>query len=134
MKETKEMRWWAPHPLDKWGQVFLMEIAESAAPPDSQPSDSDDWCGEVTLPAKDGWKVCVFYDCGDLDYIDHFVTPDGVKLKVFGVGYKGGHWPPVMLWRGVSDTNRLKEAMLEYSLRPKPRRKNNRHSQEKNEP
>ena len=101
-------QWWQPHPLDKWGQMFLLEIASSAAPPDTQPGDSPDWCGDVTRPARDGWHVCFFYDCGELDYIDHFVAPDGEKLAVFEDGYQSEQWPPVMNWRGNADTERFR--------------------------
>ncbi|MES2685504.1 MAG: hypothetical protein V4706_01715 [Pseudomonadota bacterium] len=108
IEPTAVKQWWSPHPLDKWGQIFLLEIASSAAPPNTQPSDSTNWCGDVTLPGRAGWKVCFFYDCGDLDYIDHFVTPDGEKLEVFVEGYDSEQWPPVMLWGGISDTERLR--------------------------
>lgn len=89
-------------------QWHLLEIAESANPPDMQPDDSDDWCGDVEFAAKDGWKVVFFYDCGELDYIDHFITPNGEKLEVWADGgYQGDQWPPVMNWRGVGDLARL---------------------------
>lgn len=108
LEPTVVQQWWQPHPLDKWGQMFLLEIASSAAPPDSQPGDSPNWCGDVTLPGRDGWQVCFFYDCGDLDYIDHFVTPAGEKLDVFVDGYQSEQWPPVMNWGGTADTERFR--------------------------
>lgn len=102
-------QWWAPHPLDKYDQWRLLEIAESANPPETKPSDSENWCGDVELPAKDEWKVVFFYDCGELDYIDHFETPDGEKLEVWlGAEYQSEQWPPVMNWRGVGDLARLR--------------------------
>lgn len=103
---------WDPHPLDNWGQMFLLEIASSANPPDTQPGDSPDWCGDVTLSARDGWQVCFFYDCGELDYIDHFITPTGERLDVWPDGYQGDQWPPVMCWRGVSDTERFRPVSI----------------------
>lgn len=115
---TVAQQWWQPHPLDKWGQMFLLEIASSAAPPDSQPGASTDWCGEVTLPASGGWKVCFFYDCGDLAYLDHFITPDGEKLDVFAEGYQSEKWPPVMNWRGNADTERFRALLAELSKEP----------------
>lgn len=55
----------------------LFSIAESANPPAHAP----DACGDVELPAKDGWKVMFHYDChGDLRYISHFVTPSGQEI------------------------------------------------------
>ena len=104
-------QWWAPHPLDKYDQWRLLRIAESAKPPETQPDDSDDWCGEVEMPAKDGWKVVFFYDCGELDYIDHFITPDGTRLEVWPGGeYQSEQLPPVMIWRSVGDLERLRSS------------------------
>lgn len=100
-------QWWNPHPLDSWGQEQLMQIADSANPPDAQPADSENWCGDVVMPARDGWQVCFFYDCGGLDYIDHFITPNGEKLDVWPSNYQSEQLPPVMNWRGRSDTERL---------------------------
>lgn len=100
-------QWWKPHPLDKYNQWRLLEIAESANPPDEQP-DGPNWCGEVELPATDGWKVVFFYDCGELDYIDSFVMPDGTRLEVFGDDYQSEQWPPVMNWRVMGDLERLR--------------------------
>jgi len=103
---------WSPHPLDAWGQHNLLDIAHSASPPDENP----DWWGEVTLPARDGWQACFFYDCGELDYIDHFISPDGQRLYVFPDGYQSDQSPPVMLWRGCSDTQRLSMLLAAYAL------------------
>ena len=98
-------QWWAPHPLDQYDQWRLLEIAESANPPD----ENHEWYSDQTMPAKDGWQVCFFYDCGSLDYIDHFITPDGEKLDVWlGEQYQSEQWPPVMNWRGVGDLERLR--------------------------
>ena len=71
--------------------------------------DSDDWCGDVELPARDGWKVTFFYDCGELDYIDHFITPSGEKLEVWSDEYQTEHLPAVMCWRSMGDLARLKD-------------------------
>lgn len=101
-------QWWKPHPLDPYDQWRLLEIAESAHPPENQPADSGNWCGTIELPAKDGWKVVFFYDCGELDYIDSFVMPDGKRLNVFGHDYHSEQWPPVMTWRGMGDLERLR--------------------------
>jgi len=111
MKKTEQ--WWEPHPLDKYDQWRLLEIAESANPPNNQSSDSDDWCGDVEFIAKDGWKVIFFYDCGELDYIDSFVTPEGMRLEVFVNGYQSEQWPPVMNWRSVGDLTRLKALLTQ---------------------
>lgn len=100
---------WEPHPLDKYGQWRLLEIAESANPPETQPGDSEYWCGDAEMQAKDGWKVIFFYDCGELDYIDAFVMPDGTRLEVFADGYQSEQWPPVMNWRSVGDLARWRK-------------------------
>jgi hypothetical protein len=80
----------------------LLEIAESAAPPELSP----DAFGDVELPAKDGWRVAFFYDCGELDYISHFVSPDGAVVDFW-------EWPEsaertlLTCWRSVGDMRRL---------------------------
>jgi hypothetical protein len=67
------------------------------------------------LPARDGWLVCFFYDCGELDYIAPFVTPDGEKLEVWPDGYMRGRWPPVMNWRSMGDEERFRSLpILEF--------------------
>jgi len=106
-------RWWPAHPLDEYDQWKLLEIAESANPPNA----NFEWYGDVKLPAKDGWKVTFYYDCGELDYIDSFVTPDGVTLNVFGPDVVVGlEWPPLMIWREVGDLKRLlKECQKLYT-------------------
>lgn len=103
------------HPLDRYGQWFLLEIAESANPPEILPS-GPEW-GDVPMDASDGWKVVFFYD-GELDYIDHFISPNGERLDVWldddhperekCDAAWGGQWPPIMNWRGVGDLARLR--------------------------
>lgn len=87
----------------------LLEIAEAAAPPDTQPADSSNWCGNVLFYGSRGWEVIVFYDCGELDYIDHFVTPEGATLDVWpDVGDQSEWQQIVSAWRGVGDLARLR--------------------------
>lgn len=105
-------QWWQPHPLDQYDQWKLLEIAESANPPEQQPGDSVNWCGEVEIPAKDGWKVIFFYDCGELDFIDSFIMPDGKRLEVWIDGYPGDYFPPVMIWRSLGDLERLRNSPI----------------------
>ena len=55
----------------------LVAIAEAAHLPAKAPTDGDRiWTTEV-FPAKDGWKVAVFYDVDEFNYIERFVTPEG---------------------------------------------------------
>ena len=60
----------------------------------------------------DNWKVIIFHDCGELDYIDHFVSPDGEIIDFWD-------WPVeedfynsdknlLMCWRGNGDLARLR--------------------------
>lgn len=58
---------------EKYDVDMLLDIADSTNAPDV----NGEWyCGEM-FDAKDGWKVSIFYDCGELDYIEYFVAPDG---------------------------------------------------------
>ena len=50
----------------------LVAIAESAHIPLVEPENSC-W----TFDAKDGWRVLVFYDGGEFDYIEQFISPSG---------------------------------------------------------
>ncbi len=95
---------WAPHPLDKYGQFYLLEVAESANPPLYPPADGGAW---LTLDAKDGWKVCFFYDCDDLDYIEHFIKPNGDVLEAWPDDYVSEIPAPVMAWCGPGDLERM---------------------------
>lgn len=86
--------------MTEYSAQFLLEIAESANPP---------YCldggifEEKEFLARDSWKVIIFYDGGDLDYIDHFVSPTGEKIDFW-------KWPEdsldrevLMHWRAVGD-------------------------------
>lgn len=54
--------------------TFLLGLLEGIPiPPEIEAGE----CRDVEIPVKDGWKVNVYYDCGGLDFINHFVTPDG---------------------------------------------------------
>jgi hypothetical protein len=33
--------------------------------------------GNEEFTTQDGWKITIFYDCGEFDYIDKIVTPEG---------------------------------------------------------
>lgn len=62
-----------------------------------------------------GWKVVIFYDSGDLDYIDHFVSPDGRRIEVWGeeadprLNDSGDDrcFTSLQNWRDVGDGHRL---------------------------
>ncbi|MBN46335.1 MULTISPECIES: hypothetical protein [unclassified Methylophaga] len=91
-----------------WEQ--LLQIAESATPPPVQPCDSENWCGEVTMDADDGWKVVFSYDCGELDNIDIFITPGGKEID-FWAWPENHTWKDYLInWREMGDLKRLKTA------------------------
>lgn len=50
----------------------LLDIVETANFPDGGLD-----LGNETFECRDGWKVVIFYDAGDLDYIDSIVMPNG---------------------------------------------------------
>ncbi len=53
---------------------FLLSLADEINPP----AKIDDAAfGNREFICSNGWRVTFFYDGGDLDYIDHFASPDG---------------------------------------------------------
>lgn len=82
----------------------LLAIAASARPPDTiEPQDFKD----IDFPAKDGWTVTIFYDGGELDYIDHFTTPDGQTIRFWDWNEDVPGRSSLINWRSVDDTARL---------------------------
>lgn len=80
----------------------LLDISESANP--SEYSDNDP---DLTLPARDGWSVSFFYDCGELDYIDHITTPDGLSTCPWDWPAGAPGQQDLMNWRSMGDRARL---------------------------
>ena len=86
--------WWDRLPVES--ASFFLSLLDGVDIPDG--IDQGDW-GTRDFALPHGWKVSVFYDCGDLDYIDHFVSPSG-KIVDFW------HWPDspdramLIRWRG----------------------------------
>lgn len=80
----------------------LMALAEAANPPNDHP----DYYTDIEFEARDGWKVSFFYDVGELDYIAHFVTPDGEVLD-FWEWLESHERDWLIAWRGVGDRARL---------------------------
>ena len=75
---------------------FLLSMLEGVdIPNDIEPGEFRD----VEIAARDGWKVDVFYDCGELDYINHFISPKGEVVDFWD-------WPEsedkslLINWRG----------------------------------
>ena len=92
----------------------LLRVAHAANPVENQ---GDDWQFDVVLPSIDGWQVGFFYDCGELDYIDYFLSPDGERIEVweddprfaFPRDDDDPEFPfrPLQYWRGCANTERL---------------------------
>jgi len=88
---------------DVW---YLLALAEAVNPPDDHPIGGE--CEDKVFDASGGWKVVIYYDCGDLDYITHFVTPEGEVLDFWD--RPESHERDVLInWRGVGDRARLLE-------------------------
>ena len=85
----------------------LLGMVERARPTDVQ---TGKWQVDVMISIE-GWHFELFYGCGNLSHIDHFVTPEGVKLEVWP--RNGGNmndWQKVVSeWGGVGDLELLKE-------------------------
>lgn len=92
--------------MPKLTALQLLELAEAASPPATP--DDDYWCANATFDAPGGWKVVIFYDCGDLDYIDSFVTPDGVEIDFWKWDVRHPDRRTLMGWGGVGDIERLR--------------------------
>lgn len=75
---------------------FLLGLLEGIEIPDHNEVDA---C-EVAFPCRDGWKVIVFYDVGELDYIDSFVSPTGEEID-FWLWPESEDKQRVMNWRGA---------------------------------
>jgi len=84
-----------------------LEIAEKANPPEILPSDSPYWCSDMPIKTEEGWTVYFFYDCEELDYISHFVKPDGTEIDFWD--WEESEAKEILIcWRGVGDLDRLR--------------------------
>lgn len=91
---------------------FLMDLVERANIPKEQPEGTEGiWTTEefpVTAKREyaDGeireeiWKVVVFYDVGELDYIEHFVDPEGRVLDWWAFPWHSEEHQRLLAWRG----------------------------------
>src|SRR5262252_4731045 len=49
-----------------------------------QPEESipqDIYAGNVPYTASNGWRITIFNDCNEWDYLDHVIAPDGRSLS-----------------------------------------------------
>lgn len=56
----------------EWAEK-LLSMADAA----NVPLDNPSCYSHQEFALADEWKMTIFYDVGELDYIDHFVAPDG---------------------------------------------------------
>jgi hypothetical protein len=97
-----------PRMPDAW---TLLEIVESANPPETHDDPSfpgDPAWHDIEFAARDGWRVTIFYDGGELDYIAKIHSPDGLVIDPWEwpAGAPGGGL--LRNWRGVGDLARLR--------------------------
>ena len=99
----------------------LLNVAHEAVSLES--IEPGEWA-EIPFVASNGWTVVVFYDCGDLDYIDHFLSPTGERLGLWDGELdprlddapSEDVWPTLRYWRGRDSTSRLLKIANERSL------------------
>ncbi|HKD82575.1 MAG TPA: hypothetical protein VKH81_22990 [Candidatus Angelobacter sp.] len=61
---------------------FLKAIEEGTIP--LQPEGcipQDIYAGNVPYMASNGWRITIFNDCNEWDYVEHVITPDGRSLS-----------------------------------------------------
>jgi hypothetical protein len=61
---------------------FLKAIEEgtvSLQPEECIPQDI--YAGNVPYTASNGWRITIFNDCNEWDYVDHVIAPDGRSLN-----------------------------------------------------
>ncbi|KAA1237125.1 hypothetical protein FHL81_10830 [Agrobacterium tumefaciens] len=68
--------------LKKYSADYLLEIAASVSLTNLvgdfyRDAHGDMLWGDETHDAKDGWKVVIFWDGGEYDYVDHWISPEG---------------------------------------------------------
>jgi len=102
--------------LGIYSQWDLLALAEKAMPPQYQPDDSVNWFADVPFYV-DGWTVRIFYDCGELDYIDAFTGPDGTTFDFWEWSDRHPWKRELMHWSGVGDMERLRALHDAYCVR-----------------
>lgn len=61
---------------------LLKDIEEGTVQIEAQLEDDSlsSFYGEVTFNTDNGWKFIVFFDCGEWDYLDTVISPDGDEM------------------------------------------------------
>jgi len=104
------------------GTWKLLEIAEATNAPAEMPNDDvipiEVWCGDSIFNSVDGWRVVIFYDCGSLDYISHFISPDGVAIDFWEWPNESTNTDAQLLksWRGIGDLDKLRSQYYKAHL------------------
>jgi len=56
------------------------------------------WAGDVEFTCSNGWRVVVFNDCDEWDYVDSVIAPDGDKATwggdIWADPPKWSNWHP----------------------------------------
>jgi len=65
--------------LEIWQFLRAIETGEIKLNPEGVPQKI--YAGNVTYSASNGWKIVVFNDCNDWDYIDALITADGRQIN-----------------------------------------------------
>lgn len=82
----------------------LLEMAHAVNMPDSLDPGIFE---HLTFDCEGGWKVVIFYDDGDLDYIDQFITPKGEPIDFWEWSNDVPGRDILIAWQGREDTERL---------------------------
>lgn len=100
------------HGITQWNH--LLQIAESVNAPLEQSGPSANRSADVLFTAPNGWIVNIFYDCGELDYIDKFIMPDGHEINFWD--WPDNHpWKDILMaWQGCGGLERLMN-LTDYS-------------------
>lgn len=85
---------------------FLLGLAEECNPPQGHPVNDSATMEFVTAG---GWTVVFFYDAGDLDYIEKFISPEGDEVDFWAWPEDHAGREAMIAWRGVGDLNRLRQ-------------------------
>mgnify|MGYP003395020210 CR=1 FL=1 len=61
-------------------RAVLKALEEGRITAKAQVKPQDVFAGDVVYDLSNGWKMTVFNDCGDWDYVDSFELPNGEHL------------------------------------------------------
>jgi len=56
---------------------FLQEVEEGTISLHPEFHPQDIYAGNVTYTATNGWRITIFNDCNEWDYVDKAITADG---------------------------------------------------------